>query len=67
MDTWLLMGDIQNRIRELAEALNRPAIQDAVLMRRCVNSHLQGISQVIDAFRVNQLEENAVNKSESPV
>jgi hypothetical protein len=59
MDTWPLIGDIQHRIEDLAKTLNNPLIQDPTLMRKCVNSHLQGISQVIDAFRVKQLDENA--------
>jgi hypothetical protein len=59
MDTWLLIGDIQRRAEDLAKALTNPLIQDPTLMRRCVNSHLQGISQVIDAFRVQQLDENS--------
>jgi hypothetical protein len=59
MDTWLLMGDIQHRIEELISSLRNPLIQEPKTMRNCVESHLRGISQVIDEFRVASSQENA--------
>jgi hypothetical protein len=59
MDVWPTLSNILKRVNDLEEALRNPLIQEPVLMRNCVNSHLQGISQVIDEFRVASSEEIA--------
>jgi hypothetical protein len=57
-DAWPTLCDILKRVNALEEAVINPLIQEPVLMRRCVVSHLRGISQVIDAFRAASSEEN---------